>query len=295
MALSPDTYDYSKAYTRVVWHNYPSTQSPINETNLNKMDLGTDTVDDRIIQLNTVKAEKIDMLQALKSVTYNTQTGLFTFTWFNGTVLNVDLNIEKIPVSFSMSEQGVITMTTADGTTYTADVSSLIKIYTFNDSSEIDFTVTTDSSGNKTVTASIKAGSITGDKLQPNYLADVTTQAQNAAASASAANSSANDADYDAKLAQSYAVGGSGVRQGEDTDNAKYYCQQAQAAAQGGHVIQTIEGTTVVNMPQRANLAFTHVVASDDSVNNRTNITPLVNISDAEWTAIQNILNPSTP
>lgn len=280
-----------KAYTRIVWHNYPSTQSPINETNLNKMDIALNEIDNRVVSMDTSKADESDLLQALKSVTYNTQTGLFTFTWFNDNTLDVDLNIEKIPVSFSMSPQGVITMTTADGTTYTADVASLIKTYTFEDSSELDFTVTTDSSGNKTVTASIKTGSITGDKLQPNYLADVTTQAQNASASAVAANSSANAADYDAKLAQSYAVGGSGVRQGEDTDNAKYYKEQAAAiVGTTGHVIADAGANT---MPARTTLRFMNGFGTDDAVNDVTKIT--IGITDSEWTSIQSILNPPTP
>lgn len=37
-----------------------------------------------------------------------------------------------------------------------------------------------------------------------------------------------------ATLAQSWAVGGTGTREGEDTDNAKYYAQIAQQVAQGG-------------------------------------------------------------
>lgn len=37
-----------------------------------------------------------------------------------------------------------------------------------------------------------------------------------------------------AKLAESWAVGGTGSREGEDTDNAKYYAQIAQQIAQGG-------------------------------------------------------------
>ena len=37
-----------------------------------------------------------------------------------------------------------------------------------------------------------------------------------------------------AKLAKSWAVGGTGSREGEDTDNAKYYAQIAQQIAQGG-------------------------------------------------------------
>ena len=57
------------------------------------------------------------------------------------------------------------------------------------------------------------------------------TQAIQAAAAAAASNSSAES---NAKLSESYAVGGTGSRQGEDTDNAKYYARLAASAAGGG-------------------------------------------------------------
>lgn len=222
-----------KAFTRVNWENTPSMATPLNEDNLNEGDAALDTIDDRVIVLDTTKANQSDLLQSVKTITYDTTTGVFVFTWWNGTTLNVDLNIEKIPVTFSMDANGIITMTTADGSTYTADVGSLIKQYSFVDSSEIDFTVTVDAqTGDKSVTAEIKDGSITGQKLQPNYLADITTQAQQASSSANSASGSATNAHNDALLAQSYAVGTNGVvRTGDATDNSKYYKEQAEQAA----------------------------------------------------------------
>lgn len=205
----------NKAYSRIVWENYPSEATPLNEQNLNKMDAALDTIDGRVITFDTTKANQTDLLQSLKNVTYNETTGLFTFTWWNGTTKTVDLNIEKIPVSFSMSAAGVITMTNTDGTTYTADVSTLIKLYTFNTSSDIRFNTVTDASGNKTITAVIVDGSVTESKLQPNFLADCRAQVSAATAQAT--------------KAQSYAEGGTGTRTGEDTDNAKYYYEQTQA------------------------------------------------------------------
>ena len=44
----------------------------------------------------------------------------------------------------------------------------------------------------------------------------------------------AQNAANSATLAQSWAAGGTGTREGEDTDNAKYYAQIAQQVAQGG-------------------------------------------------------------
>jgi hypothetical protein len=57
--------------------------------------------------------------------------------------------------------------------------------------------------------------------------------ASQAQASAAAAAKSAASVDGINKTAQSWAVGGTGTRPGEDTDNAKYWAEQAQAVAGG--------------------------------------------------------------
>lgn len=42
---------YTKAYTRIIWRNDPSTDTPLNETNLNKMDAALNEIDNRVIAL----------------------------------------------------------------------------------------------------------------------------------------------------------------------------------------------------------------------------------------------------
>lgn len=63
------------------------------------------------------------------------------------------------------------------------------------------------------------------------------TAAAGSAATASqqaiAADTSAEEASASATTSESWAVGGTGTRSGEDTDNAKYYAQLAQTVAQG--------------------------------------------------------------
>ena len=224
---------YTNVYpSRINWENEPSIASPINATNLNKIDYAVYEHDQTFETWDVTKANQSDLLLSVKSIDYDTTTGVFVFTWQNGTTKTVDLNIEKIPVSFSMSAQGVITMTTEDGTQYTADVGSLIKTYTFDDSTEIDFTVTTDQSGNKTVTAEIKDGSIVGTKLEPNYLANCQSAANSASGSATAADGSAEDS-------EAWAVG---TRDGvpvPSTDpaynnNSKYWATQGGANSLAG-------------------------------------------------------------
>lgn len=50
----------------------------------------------------------------------------------------------------------------------------------------------------------------------------------------------AQDAAMSATLSKSYSVGGTGTRTGEDTDNAKYYSEQAAAAAKA---LENFDGT----------------------------------------------------
>ena len=223
---------YTNVYpSRINWENEPSIASPINATNLNKIDYAVYEHDQTLETWDVTKANQSDLLLSVKSIDYDTETGVFVFTWQNGTTKTVDLNIEKIPVSFSMSPQGVITMTTDDGTQYTADVGSLIKTYTFSDSTEIDFTVTTDASGNKTVTAALKDGSIVGSKLEPNYLANCQSAANSASASKTAAEGSAEDA-------EAWAVGERDGIPVQSTDpaynnNAKYWAQHTTSSFAG--------------------------------------------------------------
>ncbi len=216
---------YTNVYpSRINWENEPSIASPINATNLNKIDYALYEHDRTLETWDATKANQSDLLLTVKSIDYDPETGVFIFTWQNGTTKTVDLNIEKIPVSFSMDANGIITMTTDDGTTYTADIGALIKTYTFVDSTEIDFEVTTDQSGNKTVTAVIKNGSIAGAKLEPNYLANCQSAANSASESKNAAEGSAADAEAWAKGTRN------GVPVGPTDpayeNNAKYYSEQ---------------------------------------------------------------------
>lgn len=212
----------NKVYTRINWENYPSEATALNETNLNKMDLALDEVDNRLVEQDTTKLSKTDASNDIVNWTMNEETGVITVTRRSGEQIIFDLNIEKIPVSFSLSDDGILTMVTDDGTTFTADIGAMIPILTFNDSDEIAVSVSGEGV-NKTYSFSIKTNSITENKLQPNFLADIKVQSANASLSAS-------NAETNATKSQSYAVGGTGSRTGEDTDNAKYYNEQAQQA-----------------------------------------------------------------
>lgn len=230
--------NYQKVdYLRINWENKSeSLKTPIDKGNLNKMDKAiADLCANLDIAHTESEVKKLDKSSANKLIsetpTWDPKTGILTFKFFDGTSFNVDFNVEKIPVSFSMDSNGVITMTTDDGTEWTADVSKLIQDYNFNNGLRISFAKTKKEDGYD-VSADLVKGSITEEYLEKNYLANIISNVNASNSNATNAATSATNAANDAKLAQSYAIGSSGIRDGEDTDNAKYYSQQASNAKQ---------------------------------------------------------------
>lgn len=215
----------NKVYTRINWEDYPIENTDLDAYNLNQMDSAIDALDNRIISQDALKVDKSAINGNIADWTMDETTGVITITKYNGEKIIFDLNIEKIPVGFSMSDDGIITMTTEDGTQFKADIGSMIPVLTFEDSATIAVSVT-GTGKNKTYSFSIKTGSVTDAMLQPNYLADIRVESANASAYAQSANAKS-------VLAESYAVGGTGTREGEDVDNAKYYMEQAKQQTGG--------------------------------------------------------------
>ena len=258
----------NKAYGRIDWQNYPSDETPINESNLNKIDTATDEIDNRVITLDTTKATKAEVSTLVQDVEFKEKTGIITFTKKNGSKITIDTQIEKIAVNFSYNAgtQQII-LTLIDGTKQYIDLAALITQYEFLDSDTVAFSI--DSTGK--VSAIVKEASIQEKHLQPNYLADIKVEVakaqanqsaaakseSNAKASETAAAASESNAAARATKTQSYAVGGTNSRTGEDTDNAKYYSQQAEqshlAAKNSADTasIKAGEATTSANTAQQ--------------------------------------------
>lgn len=213
----------NKAYSRINWENYPSDATPINKVNLNRLDSATDILDDRVITLDTTKATKTEVATLVSDVTFEELTGIITITKKNGSKVTIDTQMEKIAVNFDYdptTEQ--IMLTLIDGTKQYIDLSALITQYEFLDTDTVAFTIGTDGK----VSAVVKEGSIEEKHLEPNYLAKIKVEAAKA-------ETSRADAAASATKAESYAVGGTGSREGEDSDNAKYYYQQAKDVSEG--------------------------------------------------------------
>lgn len=195
----------NKLYTRIEWENFPSEKTALNESNLNRMDLALDNLDNRVIEMDATKVNREVANNLVKTWSIDKETGIITVEHLDGSKDIFDLNIEKIPVDFKLSDDGVLTMTTDDGTQFTANIGAMIPILTFEDSDTI--VVSVEGTGvNKTYSFSIKAGSVTEDKLQPNFLADVKTEVAKAQTSQTAAAQSASEASASADRAEQAAA-----------------------------------------------------------------------------------------
>ena len=192
-----------KAYSDPTqWENYPSTKTPLNETNLKKLGNAVSTIDDRVITLDLTKFDKMDAQSCIKKIEYDKATGKFTITSVSGATAVIDTMLEKLAVNFSYDPTAQkLIITLDDGTQQEVDLSALITQFEFLESDTIYFTVTVDGK----VKGNVKNGSITDEMLRTDYLADITVQAQNAAQKASESAASAAQAKIDADRAETYA------------------------------------------------------------------------------------------
>lgn len=213
----------NKAHTPINWENRPSDATPLNDTNLNKMDAAIGVIDDRVIALDTTKATKTEVATLVADVTFEESTGIITVTKKNGSVITIDTQLEKIAVNFEYdpTTQKII-LALIDGTKQYIDLSALITQYEFLDTDTVAFYIDKDGK----VSAIVKEGSIEEKHLEPNYLAKIKVEVAKAETSRTEAATSATKA-------ESYAVGGTGSREGEDSANAKYYYEQSKDISEG--------------------------------------------------------------
>lgn len=216
--------NYSRQYTNRInnnsgWENYTSTATPLSAANLNKMDQAIQNIDNAAYNAINTKANQATVNGCINSITFDSDTGVFTISFVNGTSTTINTALEKVVTNFTYnSSTQSLVLTLADGSTQSISLAEFITQYEFEDTDTIGFTVT-----NGKVKAAIVNGSIGSDQMDPDYLADCEEQVDTAK-------------DY-ARQSQSYALGnavddeGDPYRSGQSTDNAKYYCQQAQQAA----------------------------------------------------------------
>lgn len=244
-----------KAYEPTVWKNKPSVDTPLNETNLNKLSQGVSEIDNRVITLDLTKFEKTDAQSCVKKIEYDNATGKFTITAVSGAQQVIDTMLEKLAVNFDYdptAQQLIITLD--DGSKKYVDLSALITQFEFVDSDIIYWTVANDGK----VKADIKNGSIPADKLQPNYLADITVQAENANASATAAAKSATEA------------AGSETAAAQSAENARVSAEQAEVSADNASASATAAAGSETAAAKSAESAQTTSKHAEDLVDDVT-------------------------
>lgn len=190
-----------KIYSRIKWENLPSEKTAVNESNLNKMDLAVDNLDDRVVAMDASKVDLAKANELVKEILWDESNGTLTIVKMNGSQAMIDTKLEKLAVNFKydpQTQQLIITLD--DGTTQNVDLSALITEYEFLDSDTIAFEIT-----DGKIKAIVKNGSITEDMLQPNFLADVKVEAEKAKASASVADASEKESTVQANLSKEYA------------------------------------------------------------------------------------------
>lgn len=240
----------SKYYSPFTWRDKPSIESPINAVHLNHMEDGINEMDNRILILAQDKADASDLANVFIDFDIDDNTGIMTFTRFDGTTKSRDTPMEKIILNCYLEDNNFV-LVLADGTKQKVSLAEFIDTYTFTNSDTIRFTV-----NGKNVSADIPDGKITLSKLEPTIMSTIrqyTLDAQTAKGVAEQAASTAqgwaiggtgfegNNAKYYASKSQRYAVGG--VEEGDAKDNAKAYCEAAKGYAEQCAGVTEFDGT----------------------------------------------------
>lgn len=85
----------NKVYSRINWKNYPSVDTAVNESNLNRMDYAIDEIDKRVVEYDTTKLDVETANSMVRNVSFNERSGIFTITYLNGSTKELDTKLEK--------------------------------------------------------------------------------------------------------------------------------------------------------------------------------------------------------
>ena len=161
---------YQKIYSREHWENFPSEKTAINKNRLNNIEGGIDAIDDRVCALDTTKVDLTKANELVKEILWDESNGTLTVVKMNGSRAVIDTKLEKLAVNFSFDEANQrLVIILDDGTKQYVDLSAFVTPFEFKDGDVIYFEVV----GGNLVSAGIKDGTISEEKLRPNFLADI--------------------------------------------------------------------------------------------------------------------------
>ena len=161
---------YQKIYSREYWENFPSEKTAINKNRLNNIEGGIDAIDDRVCALDTTKVDLTKANELVEEILWDESNGTLTVVKMNGSRAVIDTKLEKLAVNFSFDEANQrLVIVLDDGTKQYVDLSAFVTPFEFKDGDVIYFEVV----GGNLVSAGIKDGTISEEKLRPNFLADI--------------------------------------------------------------------------------------------------------------------------
>lgn len=194
--------------------------SGANSTLQDSLDNIVNNINNRYTKSETDANIATNVNSLVKSITYNSSTGVFTITKKDDTVITIDTVIEKVPASMALQEEPdgsvYLVITNQDGSSTKTNVTSLIEDTIILSSDTINATPTTDGVNKTTTyTLNIKPNSVTLSHLDTELTAKfeetqtamtLTLQAKdNAVAAKVAAENSENNAEIYASNANSSA------------------------------------------------------------------------------------------
>ena len=220
---------------------------------------GLDTVADdflnRYTKTETDALVETETCTLVADIGIDLATGVITVTKKDGSKTTIDTALEKVPSTFEFVEDTendrfYLKVTNVDGTSSQTEVTNLMNQYTFSDGDIVSFVISK-SGTTTTVTANIKNGSIGlaqlstevkqyYEEIKSSVSADraaveadkavVLDASQTVTSNTSLVLSYKEAAEENALLSKSYAIGNTGIRTGEDTDNSMYYSNEAKYA-----------------------------------------------------------------
>ena len=229
---------------------------------------GLDTVADdflnRYTKTETDSLVETETCTLVADIGVDLATGVITVTKKDGSKTTIDTALEKVPSTFEFVEDTendrfYLKVTNVDGTSSQTEVTNLMNQYTFSEGDIVSFVISK-SGTTTTVTANIKNGSIGlaqlstevkqyYEEIKSSVSADraaveadkavVLDASQTVTSNTTLVLSYKEAAEENALLSKSYAIGNTGIRAGEDTDNSMYYSNEAKYARNQAQAAQT--------------------------------------------------------
>jgi chemotaxis protein histidine kinase CheA len=246
-----------KAYSRINWKNGSrSTDTPLNETNMNLMDSAIDVIDGRVCQhdaqIQTLQGYETraaqsaaEALQSAQDAEDSATDSANSASASSQSASASALSASSASASATSASQSASSASTSETNASQSETNAL--------ASERNAKASEDNAKESEENAeTYQNNALVYKDLAYGYKNEAQSADMSAQQSASNASTSETNASASATLSQSYAVGGTNTRTGEDTDNAKYYKEQAEQIADNFNINN--ETPTFAQASTRANI-----------------------------------------